>query len=703
MTGTNPIPPPHPPNVPPKDVAGGAVRGQVRDGDGGGGSRVGWLCLVVGLVVAGWALLAIPARATYGARTTADEPQYLLSALSLAEDRDLWIEDEIADARYEPFHEVALPLQTESREDGRAISPHDPLLPLILAVPMGLGGWVAAKATLALLGGVLAALLTWIAHRRFGVSPRVAAGTVLAFALAAPLAPYATQVYPELPAALAVTVVIAAVAGPASDRAAYVAGRPITMVSAVAVAGAAGDRAAGAVRQTVSVDATVAGPAGRRVAGRQWWSLNLFRGDSGRRPTSIASNPDGRPPSPPDSLPRRPAVRAGSRSESLSRPWLVAAGLAIVSLPWLGVKYAPVAGVLALVCMAALWQAGRVRAAVGLAVALGLAAVVYLVGHRLLYGGWTVYAAGDHFVSGGELSVVGSDPNHVGRSRRLVGLLLDRSFGLAAWMPGYLLAVPALAALLRRRPAGSTVVLVAPLLAGWATATWVALTMHGWWWPGRQTVVVLPCLILAVAWWVDQSRGTVEAPIEPAPVPRPISRASGAGLEAIEPAPGGRRRWRLPGAGSSTRPGVLLLAVAGVVGAVGWVWVVVEAWRERLTLIVDFDTTSNPLYRGWRLLLPEYRHPDLGDWLLQAGWLVVLGVVAVLAWRSVGSRRVAVESPAGGAGLPESGSELASAPSPDRHEPSGPAATAPSAVTPHGSTSRRRRQRAADVPVPRNL
>ena len=45
--------------------------------------------VLVGVAVALWAAWAAPARATYGARTTADEPQYLLSALSLAEDGDL--------------------------------------------------------------------------------------------------------------------------------------------------------------------------------------------------------------------------------------------------------------------------------------------------------------------------------------------------------------------------------------------------------------------------------------------------------------------------------------------------------------------------------------------------------------------------------------------------------------------------------------
>ena len=437
---------------------------------------------LVGVVVAAWAMVAIPARATNGARTTADEPQYLLSALSLAEDRDLWIDDEIAARDYRPFHEVTLPIQTERRDDGRAISPHDPLLPAILAVPMGLGGWEAAKATLAVLAGVLAALLTWLAVRRFDVPLGVAALTVLAFGLAAPLSSYGTQVYPELPAALAVAVAIAALTHP---------------------------------------------------------KLRQLTGNS---PVNC-----------------------------LNFGWVLLLGGAVVALPWLGIKYAPVAGVLAVL---GLWSLGR-RDALRLAAGLGAAGVAYVVGHRLLYGGWTVYAAGDHFV-GGELTVVGNDPNYVGRSRRIVGLLLDREFGLAAWMPGYLLMVPALVALVRRRPPGWAV-LVAPLAAGWATATWVALTMHGWWWPGRQTVVVLPCVVLAVAWWAGQ-----------------------------------------------VVPARALVAVGGVLGAVSWMWLVIEARSGERTLIVDFMRTDNPIYRGLHAVLPDYAHPETRDWLLQACWIAVL-------------------------------------------------------------------------------
>lgn len=440
---------------------------------------------LVALVTSAWSSLAVGARATYGAQTTADEPQYLLSALSLWEDRSLVVTDELDAQRYRPFHEVALPVQTEAVDgSGRLLSPHDPLLPAVLAVPMGLGGWVGAKLALAGLAGLLAGLLVWVAVRRFGAAVRPAALAVLAFSLSAPLSAYATQVYPELPAALAVTVAIAALTG----------------------------------------------PLGRR----------------GR--------------------------------------WAVA--LAVVALPWLGVKYAAVAAVLAAVAAALLVRRGERRAALGLAGGLAIAGVAYLLIHRAWYGGWTVYAAGDQF-TGSELSVVGTDPDYLGRSQRLTGLLLDRGFGLAAWAPAYLLAVPALAALVRRRPPGWAA-LLAPLAAGWATATWAALTMHGWWWPGRQVVVVVPCLVLAVAWW-----------------------AAGLGAAA-------RRA----------------LGVLGAVGAVAWAWVVVEALDRRLTLVVDFERTRNPLYRAWRAILPDYRTVTTTTWVLQALWLVALGALARVAWRS---------------------------------------------------------------------
>ena len=59
-----------------------------------------WAPLIVGVVSALVAFVGIDARATYGARVSGDEPQYLLTATSIGEDGNLDIADEIAEGRY---------------------------------------------------------------------------------------------------------------------------------------------------------------------------------------------------------------------------------------------------------------------------------------------------------------------------------------------------------------------------------------------------------------------------------------------------------------------------------------------------------------------------------------------------------------------------------------------------------------------------
>jgi hypothetical protein len=440
-----------------------------------------WL-LLLGAVVAAVTMLGIPAHATYGARVTADEPQYLLSAISLGDDLDLDIADEIGRRAERPFHAANLDPQTEPDDAGRQFSPHDPGLPVLLAVPMRLGGWAAAKAFLALCAGALAAATAWLANRRFAVPPRWAVATVGVFALATPLSVYATQVYPELPAALVVVVSVAAITGSLRTRA------------------------------------------------------------------------------------------------------IVLVAVAIAALPWLSVKYAPVAASVAL--LAVLQLRKRPRAAAALVVALAVQGAIYLVVHKMIYGGWTVYASGDHFSQTGEFSVVGVDPDYVARTPRLIGLLVDRQFGLVAWAPGWLLLLPALGALARRRPPGSPA-LVVPAITGWLVATYVALTMHGWWWPGRQIVVIVPLLVVVIAWWLPQVR------------------------------------WSAP-----------VLAVAAVLGVGSWVWTELEAITRHRTLVVDFMDTANPWYRLWQHGLPDHRRSGGVDDLLTMVWLVIAAGLVVYGWRS---------------------------------------------------------------------
>jgi hypothetical protein len=447
---------------------------------------------IVGVVVAAWTAIGITVRATYATRTTADEPEYLMTAISLGEDRSLDVSDERLERRYRAFHDALLPVQTLRRSDGSRVSPHDPLLPAFLALPMRVGGWLAAKLTIAVLAGLLAAATLWVAVRRFNVPVATATSVVLAFALAPPLAVYGSQVYPESPAALAVVVAVGCLTGP------------------------------------------------------------------------------------------------------LGRRGLAGVVAALVALPWLAVKYVPIAAVLGAALVVILWRrADRLdRRRLGWVVAvLVSSAVVYVVLHQAWYGGWTVYASGDHFVDG-ELTAVGSDPDLWGRSVRLVGLLVDRSFGLVPWQPLFVVVPFVVGGLVRRRPAGWPII-VATIGVGWLNATFVALTMHGYWWPGRQVVVVLPLVVLATACWAARSAG-------------------------------GRH----------------LVWVCLAVGALNYAWVVVQGWVEQLTWVVDFDTTTAPFFRAVRWLLPDYRNMDAASWGVHAVCAIAAAASVVAAMLQRPNRHV---------------------------------------------------------------
>lgn len=445
------------------------------------------------MIASAAAAFGIPARTTYGAQVSVDEPQYLMTAISLGEDFDLDISDEIIEKRYLPFHEIDLNAQTiDLNNDGQRLSPHDPLLPALLALPMRLGGWVGARVALTILSGVLAAMTLWVAVRRFDVSTLTGAWVVGALSATPPLTAYGSQIYPEIPAAIAVVAAVGAATG----------------------------------------------------------------------------------------------LKATTDNRSLRVRETVILLLSLTALPWLSVKYTPTAAALAGIAGLSLWRDGQRRRLVTVGLVLTAMAAAYLVVHNQIYGGWTVYAAGDHFTDS-EFGVVGFQPDYLGRSRRLVGLLVDRPFGLAAWSPAWLAIAPALGAIIGRRPQ-HWIILTAPLAAGWATATWVALTMHGWWWPGRQLVVVLPLAVILIAIAVDQARRTL-AP----------------------------------------------LIVVAMVGTTGWIWLAVEASTGRRALAVDITETKWVGYRWFSQLLPDLHRGSTIDLWWATGWAIFLvGVIGYSAHKS---------------------------------------------------------------------
>lgn len=437
------------------------------------------VAVVVAASLASTLLPATPER-----RLSGDEPHYLITALSLARDGDLDVADQYAAEAYRPFHGLDLRPQGRRLDDGRVVEPHDPLLPALLAVPAGAGGWPAAKAAVAVLAGATAAVVAVVLRRRFAYSPGLTAAAVAGLLGTAPFAVYGAQLYPEVPAALAVAGGLAALLGPPS-------------------------------------------------------------------------------------------------------PWRTGATVAgIVALPWLSVKYVPVAAVLAVALAVGRWRDGRrLQATVAVAV-LAAAGAAYVAAHLAWYGGVTVYAAGSFFAAhGGELSVLGTDPSLPGRLTRIVGLMVDRHFGLAAWQPAWLLLVPAVASLVRRRPSGWLPV-TAVLLAGWANATFLAATMHGYWFPGRQLVAVLPAAAVAVAWWAGGSTG---------------------------------RRWALTVAAAAGAASFLALLVGGAAGE---------------TTAIFFTDSPDPWRWAWTSLLPDYPRGTAIDWVLHGLWIVALAGLAVAGWRS---------------------------------------------------------------------
>jgi hypothetical protein len=137
-------------------------------------------------------------------------------------------------------------------------------------------------------------------------------------------------------------------------------------------------------------------------------------------------------------------------------------------------------------------------------------------------------------------------------------------------------------------------VIVAPLLAGWAVATWAALTMHGYWWPGRQVVVVLPLAALAVLWWLAHM------------VPR-------------------------------LRPVAFVLGLLGVGHLAA---LLADGWSREITWVVGFEHVDDPLYRALRPVFPDYRADGPAFWLLHVAWVAVILVLLYAGLRTARGRRL---------------------------------------------------------------
>ncbi len=172
-----------------------------------------------------------------------------------------------------------------------------------------------------------------------------------------------------------------------------------------------------------------------------------------------------------------------ARAASLGGRGALAIGIAVAALPWLNVRYAPLA---LLVLAHAVWRQRRAA----LALASPLLASVAGLGfyHHALYGFWDprrVYGRRPELA----LATLGEG---------LPGLFLDQEFGLLVYAPALVLAIPGLVSLLRRDRKLGLVAVLAVLAVVLTAGSW-HMWRGGFNPPGRFLVPIVPILVVASA------------------------------------------------------------------------------------------------------------------------------------------------------------------------------------------------------------
>jgi hypothetical protein len=337
------------------------------------------------LLVAAYSF-SVGLRATRGASITGDEPFYLLTTQSLLDDGDLDLRQQYERASYRSFfdHTSGLWQQSVPDQGGQLLSPHDPGLSLLLIPGFAPSGLRGAQIEMLLLAATTFALAFVFTARESGAT-LLSWLVTAAVGLSATAFVYATEIYPEMPAALCLVL-----------------------------------------------------------------SLLLLR----------------------------------TASTRLWQP--VALVLLLSALPWLSIKYLPLAVLLAAFYF---WQAAGRDRALFVAVAVP-AAISYVWFHLAVFGHLTPYSVNTVFEGASTSTVLQSHVAFEERVYRLWGLFIDRRFGIARWAPLLLLLLPALPLLLR---GGRQALLTGGLiLTQLLIATFVAVTMMGWWFPGRTLMAVLP-------------------------------------------------------------------------------------------------------------------------------------------------------------------------------------------------------------------
>ncbi|MGE0060090.1 MAG: hypothetical protein AB7T32_19080 [Dehalococcoidia bacterium] len=260
--------------------------------------------------------------------------------------------------------------------------------------------------------------------------------------------------------------------------------------------------------------------------------------------------------------------------------------LLLTLLAWFGIKYVFLGGLLALhFIWQAQWSARRWFLALS-----AVSGAAYVGLHLAIFEHLVPYSVNTVYEGAGSVSVLEQHLSFGDRAYRLYGLFLDVRFGVGRWVPLFLLILPALPLLLNKGRVGLTV--SALILTQLLIATFLAITMMGYWFPGRTLMTILPLFALVLTNLLLR-------------LPKPV--------------------WMLPA----------LLSLASLATTLSLYRAVHDGpWR----LAVDPFAMKASLFHWAQRLYPDYRFWD--DFTLRATliWLALLVVSGTwLAWREYGA------------------------------------------------------------------
>lgn len=251
--------------------------------------------------------------------------------------------------------------------------------------------------------------------------------------------------------------------------------------------------------------------------------------------------------------------------------------IGLTALMWLGVKYAPLAALVSIYFLYRSDNCGRLTL-----LASGVVSGAYFIWfHLFTFDSLTPYNVNVVYAGQSSFELIDSHVSFVDRIYRVWGLFIDRRFGIGRWAPLLLASVPAIILLLPRD--GKYRLFLGLIAIQVLFATFVAITMMGWWFPGRTLLTVLPLLVV--------------------PLTLLIARAS-----------------------MLIRGGMAVLALYGisVTGALAYAGHIRE-----ITIAVDPFNMGFRLFQGLSWAFPQYTHWNGETWILTIVWLVI-GVAAAL-------------------------------------------------------------------------